>query len=317
MSGSRPASRSAGGRALRSSDRCRSSRFCQRYVALQIFARGIPAVEERRAQFAPFLAQTASNDRDVELDSAIDIPRYYETEWHLEPGGWEGYDLYSAMFSFGVGPYVFRHGGYAAVNVGDDLSESRREALRRLPKQAYGRIYEPGCGTGTTLAMIHEAFPEAELVACDLSPQVLRACKSVAEKFGFEVALKQRDAVKTGEPDASFDAVFTYALHHEMPPKENIKLFAEMFRILKPGGDIMLVDPPPFREVELFHAVILDWDTANRGEPFFSQSSLANWDEELAKTGFEAVESFPIGRNGYPWVIRARKPALAAHAQAA
>src|SRR3546814_1320719 len=78
--------------------------------------------------------------------------------------------------------------------------------------------------------------------------------------------------------------------------------------IMKPGGDIVLSDPPPFRAVDIFHAVILEWDTDHREEPFFTASCLADWGEELEKAGFTDVEAYAIGPDGYPWITRARKP---------
>jgi hypothetical protein len=85
-----------------------------------------------------------------------------------------------------------------------------------------------------------------------------------------------------------------------------------MFRIMKPGADIVISDPPPFRAVDLFHAVILDWDTQNREEPFFSAVLLTSLDEQLRDAGFEAVESYAIGQDCSPWITRARKPEIAA-----
>jgi SAM-dependent methyltransferase len=85
-------------------------------------------------------------------------------------------------------------------------------------------------------------------------------------------------------------------------------MFKEMLRILKPGGDIVISDPPPFRVVEPFHGVILEWDNDHKEEPFFTVSCLANWDEELRKVGFTDVESYALGQDGYPWITRARKP---------
>ena len=72
----------------------------------------------------------------------------------------------------------------------------------------------------------------------------------MAERRGLNVTLKQRELLNTGEADDSFDAVINYALQHELPPKVNIALFQEMFRILKPGGDMVLSDPAPFRAVD-------------------------------------------------------------------
>lgn len=292
----------------------RLERFVQRWVAEENFNTGIPAIEEKREQFERFVNLPMPDPVGGTLELATDIaaPRYWETQWHLEPGGWDGHDLYGPLFAFGVGPLVFSRGGYAAVGVGDDITQQRVQTVRQFPKDRYARIYEPGCGGATTARALNTVFPDAELVGSDISPGLLRNGHRMAEKLGIPVHLKQRDLVDTREPDASFDGVITYALHHELPPKVNAALFGEMYRIMKPGADIVISDPPPFRAVDLFHAVILDWDTQNREEPFFSTVLLSSLDDQLREAGFEAVESYAIGQGWYPWITRARKPDVAA-----
>src|SRR3546814_10102868 len=74
--------------------------------------------------FAGFIAADREAVGSVELDPAIEAPAYHaQTEWHLEPGGWDGYDLYGPLFAFAVGPHVSRHGGYAAVGAGADITQ--------------------------------------------------------------------------------------------------------------------------------------------------------------------------------------------------
>jgi len=290
----------------------RMERFVQRYVAEENFARGIPAVEERRAQLdavKPPLP-TGPARGTLALDPDLKPPKYYAgTEWHLEPGGWDGYDLYGPMFGLGVLPYVFSKGGFAAVPAGSDSLKQRMDTLRQLPKASYERVFEPGCSGFGMLAMFHKLHPEAELHGCDLSEQMLMSGHRVAEQMGIEVHLTQADATKTGEPDNAYDAVIVYALNHELPPKANVALFQEMFRILKPGGDILIGDPPPFRAVDPFHAAILAWEDDNRNEPFFSAACLADWGQVLSDIGFVDVKAYALGEDSYPWVTLGVKPA--------
>ena len=279
----------------------RLERFVQRYVAEENYNRGIPAIEERREMFEAFVNApfTPAEGSTIDLDEDIQSPKYWTaTEWHLEPGGWEGYDLYGAVFAFAIGPKVFAHGGYAAVGVGDNIRQQRVDVARQFSKDSYERIYEPGCGGFSTLNAVHAVFPDAELHGSDLSKSLLKGGFKMASAMNVPVHLKQRDSTDTGEPDESFDGVITYALHHEVPPKVNQALFNEMFRILKPGGDIVISDPPPFRAVDLFNAVVLDWDTDHRAEPFFSTTGESVLEEMLEAAGFEAAESYSIGEGG-------------------
>lgn len=288
----------------------RLERFLQRYVAEEVYLRGVPAVEERREQFERMVPEVPPENRlgTLELDDSVEMPEYYDgVEWHLEPGGWDGYDLYGPFFTYVAGPYIFKHGGYAAVEQGDDIIQQRVDVVKQLPKKKYSRIYEPGCGGLSTLAAASKVFPEAELVGSDLSELLLKNGHAMAQRLGVDVSFKQRDARDTGEDDESFDAVLMYALMHEMPKKAVIDVFREALRILKPDGDLVISDPPPFRAVDPLQAAILDWDTKHRGEPYFSEACSANWVDELRALGYVYVEEYALGDRGYPWVTRAKK----------
>ena len=90
----------------------RLERFFQRYVAEENYSVGIAAIEERRGAFERFMALPVENGAGGSLELAdVTRPKYYDSvEWHLEPGGWDGYDLYGPLFAFGVGPLVFSKG---------------------------------------------------------------------------------------------------------------------------------------------------------------------------------------------------------------
>ncbi len=287
-------------------------RLYQRYVAEENFVRAIPAVEEKRDQFLEIQDRPCEyQGGSLELDDTVPIPKYYEgVEWHLEPGGWDGYDLAGPMFMSGVAPYVFARGGYAAVEVGQDVRRQRVDVVGLLPKDHYARIYEPGCGGLGGLAACHQVYPGAELTGSDISTALLKGGHRAARNMGIPIDLKQRDARSTREPDESYDAVIMYALLHEMPVAVSIESIREAFRILKPGGDIVINDPPPFSRVDAFQAAILDWETEYRGEPFFSAACSMDWSIVLKEVGFEVLQARSLDPMGYPWVNVATKPAV-------
>jgi SAM-dependent methyltransferase len=292
------------------SDAYRFNRFYQRWVAEQNFIRAIPAVERRREQWLALkAAKSPAPSSRLQLNPALPMPDWYDgVEWHLEPGGWDGYDLAQPMFMAGIGPYVFAHGGFAAVDVFADIRSQRSRVVDQFRRNDLKRIYEPGCGGPVTLAACRQRYPNAELIGGDLSAAQLKSGHFAAELMGLPITFRQEDACHVAEADGSVDGVISYALHHEMPPAISAQVIREMHRILAPGGEMVISDPPPFRGVAPLQAVILDWDTDNRAEPYFSAAAMANLAQMMRDAGFVDVEEYELEKRGYPWVTRGRKP---------
>ncbi|MFT7288203.1 MAG: SAM-dependent methyltransferase [Halieaceae bacterium] len=289
----------------------RFNRLYQRIVAEAVYDRGIPAAEARRDAAQEMLQPTPATEKTgkLTLNPDLQMPDYYEgVEWHLMPGGWDGYDLAMLMFMSGVVPYIFRHGGYAAVEVDADIYGQRTGVLDQLPKATYGRIYEAGSGGTPTLGMLRRKFPDAELVGADLSGAMQRGGHEMDKKKGLGVHLKQEDCRQTSEPDKHYDAVVCYALFHETPDDVCADILKEMLRIMAPGADIIISDPPPLRALTPYAAVISDWETDNREEPWFGASTRRNLPEILSSIGYENAQDYALGDGSYPWVTRANKP---------
>lgn len=283
----------------------RYERFYQYVGGQELFTRAIPAMEGCREWAERWLteAKRSADPRRLELDSDIEIPDWYRVEWHGLPGGWDGYDLTGPMFAALIAPIAFRLGGYAAIEPDQDVRSHRRDSLTLLPRRDYRRVYEAGCGSGATLAAARELFPGAELVGSDLSARMLEFGHLASERRGLDIVFKQRAAHRTREPDCSFDLAICYTLFHETPVPYAREVLRELRRILRPQGQVLVGDPAPFRELDLFRAVLLDWETCHHGEPYFSDYCAADWAHELRLAGFVGVrEHVAPSPNRYPFV---------------
>jgi SAM-dependent methyltransferase len=286
----------------------RFNRFYERYVAEENWVRALTAVERQRARFEPPPNTTPVNERLI-LNSALRVPEYHQgVEWHLQPGGWEGYDLAGPMWYAGIMPYVYSRGGNAAVEVHDDVRNHRREVLSQF-RHTPRRAYDVGCGGAGTLGIMRALYPEAELVGADLSARRLIDGHGISERNGWGITFRQEDCRHSAEADNSFDAVISYALHHEMPKQVTLDILKEMHRILGPGGEIVINDIPPFRAVPPLQAALLDWEQDYRAEPYFSDSRTLDLGAALAALGFTDVEEYRLRPMGYPWITRAIKAA--------
>lgn len=63
----------------------------------------------------------------------------------------------------------------------------------RLAGKAPRRILEVGCGTGFLTQMLHEAWPEAELIATDIAPKMLERARN---RVGKRVQFCEMDAAR-------------------------------------------------------------------------------------------------------------------------
>jgi SAM-dependent methyltransferase len=116
-----------------------------------------------------------------------------------------------------------------------------RRALGRRPPR-FGRVLEIGAGTGYfTLNLLRSGTVE-QAVATDISPGMLRALERSAAELGLAVETVPAEASELPFPDESFDLVFGHAVLHHVPELE--RAFAEVARVLRPGGTVAFCGEP-------------------------------------------------------------------------
>ena len=115
----------------------------------------------------------------------------------------------------------------------------RRRAVRFVNESGARNVLEVGVGTG--LALPHYA-PHLQVSGIDFSEEMLEKARArVREKgLGQVKELRQMDARTLDYPDGHFDMVVAMHLVSVVPEPERV--VAEMARVCKPGGKVLITN---------------------------------------------------------------------------
>lgn len=108
---------------------------------------------------------------------------------------------------------------------------------RRMFGDVEGRVIDIGCGPGANLRYISET---ADLVAVDISADMLERARKDAAEIGRSVEFRQMDAQNLAFEDDSFDVVVSGLSTCTFP--DPVKGLNEMARVCKPDGQVRLLE---------------------------------------------------------------------------
>jgi ubiquinone/menaquinone biosynthesis C-methylase UbiE len=119
-----------------------------------------------------------------------------------------------------------------------------RERLAELARLERDQsVLDVGCGTGA-LALAAKDFVGAggEVAGIDPSPEMVARARRKAAKAGVEARFEVATIEALPFPDATFDAVLSSLMLHHLTDDGRRQGFAEIARVLKPGGRFLAVD---------------------------------------------------------------------------
>lgn len=132
-----------------------------------------------------------------------------------------------------------RYAGFYDRVFGTLLASGRHAAVAWLNRRGGLRILEVGVGTGLSLSDYRK---DNSVVGIDLSTDMLKVAQDrvAREKLDHVEGLLEMDAGKLAFADGSFDVVVAMYVMTVVPDPQGT--MAELERVCKPGGDIVIVN---------------------------------------------------------------------------
>jgi ubiquinone/menaquinone biosynthesis C-methylase UbiE len=245
-------------------------------IPFATYARMLP----RLARDLPNVLRRKQRGHWKDLPPTVDLarfPPYYRRTFHWQSDGYLSRRS-AELYDVGV---EFLFGGTADV--------MRRQILPPIVAHARGRgrplqVLEVACGTGRTGAQLLRALPDTRYTGVDLSPFYIEVARERLRGAG-RVSLVTANAEALPLADQSFDAVCSVYLFHELPRNARRRVFAELRRVLRPGGCLVIEDslqPEDAGELGIF----LERFPDDMHEPFYRDYLRDDLGQALAEAGF-------------------------------
>jgi ubiquinone/menaquinone biosynthesis C-methylase UbiE len=224
--------------------------------------------------------------RDIPEVDKERFPPYYRRTFHWQTDGY--FSEHSAdVYELGV-ELLFR-------GTADVMRRQIIPPITRFVREVGGadrvKLLDVGCGTGRTLHQLAIAHPTMRLHGTDLSPAYIKKARQRLLDVD-EVTL----AVENGEhlpwADATFDAVTSVYMFHELPRHARRNVIREMYRVVRPGGLVVIEDSAQASESPELAGVLKTFPQEFH-EPFYADYLEDDLAAILEETGFEVVTTEP------------------------
>jgi ubiquinone/menaquinone biosynthesis C-methylase UbiE len=216
----------------------------------------------------------------------LEYPKYYLTSFHAYDRGNMSWDaaMEVEVAAYSVHAKIFAETG----KTGDaQLRQSYHDLVTQALPTPPQQILDIGCSVGMSTFAMQEVYPQAQLTGLDLSPYFLSIANYRAQQTQSKINWVHAAGEATGLPAHSYDLVSLFLICHELPQTATRQIFAEAKRLLKPGGQIAIMDMNPASEIYASMAPYI-LTLLKSTEPYLDRYFTLDIAQTLIDAGFQA-----------------------------
>lgn len=176
------------------------------------------------------------------------------------------------------------------------------------------RVLDVGCGIGAPAIYLHEKFG-CSVEGISTSERGVQHANRQARERGYErVRFRVADGMDNGFNDRSFDLVWIMEAAHPIPDKK--RLFAECYRVLRPGGTLVMCDImqrmllAPHKGALFFLSHLREYYRLMKAWGPAQVPTMGAYADRLVEAGFSPVTILDITERAKPTLTRWRENAL-------
>lgn len=122
-------------------------------------------------------------------------------------------------------------------------TKARKRCLELADIQDGSKVLEVAVGTGSAFVEILKKNPNGKNTGIDLTMEMLNRARKKAKKSGIgNYTLEPGDAYDLSYPEGTFDVVLNNYMFDLLPEKDFPDLLSGFFRVLKPGGKLVMAN---------------------------------------------------------------------------
>ncbi len=215
-------------------------------------------------------------------------PNYYLRNFHHQTDGYLS-DFSASIYDLQVD-----------ILFNGSANSMRRRILKPLKnglkifdnrKKSSIKILDVATGSGRTLKQLRSAFPKEKIIGIDLSDSYLKeASRHISNLEGDLIELVKGNAENLPFADNSVQAVSCVYLFHELPRTVRENVLNEFFRVLEPGGILVLADSIQIIDSPNFIS-IMEGFYKNFHEPFYCDYIKDDIDLKMENIGFSNIKN--------------------------